>query len=305
MVDYTLPVHWTGKQAVVTLPEHIDHSNADQVREQLLWIINRGATVLIADLTGSASCDYSGADALAQARGRAVANGIELRLVATGEVRDVLSRSGFDDLVAVYPDLDGAIAAGAERHSPHRENETRIEDRAARVARAEELLGRTADVISSVNSLLRAAIDLPPTATAQRITEAVDRLDDADREIRDHLPAERGRGGGRGVTQPPPSDLRERMALAMNHSLLLRMHVAQTARALQSAAADTAEMLERRGKVLDWHARIDYPTEIKRWQVFADQAGQMAERWEHEPLPDRVTAAVFAAGRVRTRPMIR
>jgi len=25
---------------------------------------------------------------------------------------------------------------------------------------------------------------------------------------------------------------------------------------------------------------MDYPTEIKRWQVLADQAEQMAERWE-------------------------
>lgn len=277
MVDDTLPVHWTGKQAVVTLPEHVDHSNADQVREQLLWIISRGATVLIADLTGTVSCDYPGADALAQAQNRATANGIELRLVATGEVRDLLSRSGFDHLVAVHPDLAGAIAAGVESREPHGENETQI------------LLGRTGDIISSVSSLLRAAANLPPTSTAQRITEAVDRLDDADQEIRNHLSAERGHDGGRGVTGPPPPDLRERIALARNHSLLLRMHVAQTARALQSAAADTAEMLERRGKVLDWHARIDYPKEIKRWRVFADQAGQMAERWEHEPLrPDNL-----------------
>lgn len=284
MVDDTLPVHWTGKQAVVTLPEHIDHSNADQVREQLLWIINRGATALIADLTGTVSCDYSGADALAQAQNRAVANRIELRLVSTGEVRDVLRRSGFDHMVAVYPDLDRAISAGVVSREPYGENETQIDDRAAR---AEELLGRTADIISNVSSLLHAATGLPQTATAQRITEAFDRLDDADREIQNHLFAERDHGG-RGVTQPPSPDLRERIALAMNHSLLLRMHVAQTARALQSAAADTAEMLERRGKVLDWHARIDYPTEIKRWQVFADQAGQMAERWEHEPLPGRL-----------------
>jgi hypothetical protein len=30
-----------GRQAVVTLPPHIDGSNAGQIREQLLWIINR------------------------------------------------------------------------------------------------------------------------------------------------------------------------------------------------------------------------------------------------------------------------
>ena len=61
MAEDTYPVQWTGRQAVVTLPQDIDSSNADQIREQLLWIINRAAAVLIADLTGTISCDYSGA----------------------------------------------------------------------------------------------------------------------------------------------------------------------------------------------------------------------------------------------------
>jgi len=30
------PVRWVGQQAVVTLPEHIDVSNAGQIREELL-----------------------------------------------------------------------------------------------------------------------------------------------------------------------------------------------------------------------------------------------------------------------------
>jgi anti-anti-sigma regulatory factor len=37
----------------VTLPEHIDVSNADQIREELLSAINRGAAALIADLTAT------------------------------------------------------------------------------------------------------------------------------------------------------------------------------------------------------------------------------------------------------------
>jgi hypothetical protein len=36
------PVRWAGRQAVVTLPDQIDVSNADQIREELLTIINRG-----------------------------------------------------------------------------------------------------------------------------------------------------------------------------------------------------------------------------------------------------------------------
>jgi anti-anti-sigma regulatory factor len=82
MSDETFPVRWAGQQAVVTLPQHISNSNADQIRELVLWIINRGAAVLIADLSGTLSCDFSGADALARAHHRAVANGTELRLVA-------------------------------------------------------------------------------------------------------------------------------------------------------------------------------------------------------------------------------
>jgi anti-sigma B factor antagonist len=112
--DLRYPVRWTGQQAAVTLPQHIDTSNASQIREQLLWIINRGAAVLIADLTRTLSCDYSGADALARAQHRAVANGTELRLVVTADaVRRVLTLNGFDRLIAVYPDLDAAAAAGA------------------------------------------------------------------------------------------------------------------------------------------------------------------------------------------------
>ena len=54
VVNHTYPVRWMGRQAVVALPEHIDVSNASQIREELLWLINRGAAALIADM----SCSY-------------------------------------------------------------------------------------------------------------------------------------------------------------------------------------------------------------------------------------------------------
>jgi hypothetical protein len=59
--------------------------------------------------------------------------------------------------------------------------------------------------------------------------------------------------------------------------------VAQTARALHSAASDTAALLERRADLLSQPRRIDYPTEIKRLRTLADQARHMAERWEQQP----------------------
>jgi anti-sigma B factor antagonist len=277
MADGTFPVQWTGQQAVVTLPEHIDNSNAHQICEQLLWIINRGAVVLIADLAGTVSCDYSGADALARTQHRATATGTELRLVVTADVvRRVLSLNGLDRLVAVYPDLDGAIAAGAER----RGHETRTADPAART---EELLDVAVGSIFDVGLILQAAVGLPPGVTAQRITEALGRLDDIVRDIRDHALTGRGQSAGPGSARRPPPHILERSVRARHQSELLRRHLAQTAQAVQSAAADTAALLERRAELLGQPGRIDYPTEVKRWRALADQAGQMAERWEQPP----------------------
>jgi len=59
--------------------------------------------------------------------------------------------------------------------------------------------------------------------------------------------------------------------------------MARTARALQAAAADYAALLEQKADLTRKPGRMDYPAEIKRWRAFADQAEQMAKRWE-EPL---------------------
>ena len=102
------PVQWAGQQAVVALPVHLDASNAGQIREDLLSVINGGAAALIADMTATTSCDHAGADAVA----RAVISGTELRLVVTAEhVSRVLSLSGLDHLVPIYPSLEAATAA--------------------------------------------------------------------------------------------------------------------------------------------------------------------------------------------------
>lgn len=107
------PVRWTGRQAIVTLPQHMDESNAGQIREKLLLVINRGATELIADLTQTDSCDHMGADAVARAYQRATAAGTQLRLVVTAPaVQRVLTLNGFDRLIPVYPSLAAAMAAG-------------------------------------------------------------------------------------------------------------------------------------------------------------------------------------------------
>ena len=98
---------------MVTLPEHIGVSNSGQIREQLLELVNRGAAVLIADMTGTVSCDHGGADALLRAYQRASVSGAQLRVAVTAQiVRRVLDASGLDRLVSIYPSVEAAITAG-------------------------------------------------------------------------------------------------------------------------------------------------------------------------------------------------
>ena len=108
------PVQWTGRLAILALPQHVGDCNAGQIRGQLLWVMNRGAAELIIDLTGTASCDHKGAAAVARAHQRGTASGIQLRLaVTTGAVQRVLCLNGLDRLIPVHPSLDAAIAAAA------------------------------------------------------------------------------------------------------------------------------------------------------------------------------------------------
>ena len=70
---------------------------------------------------------------------------------------------------------------------------------------------------------------------------------------------------------------------AEDRTALLEERMARTARALQVTALDAVAMLERQADRARQPSRLDYPTEIKRWRSFADQAEQMARRWEQRP----------------------
>jgi anti-anti-sigma factor len=113
MLDDPPVVQWRGRWAIVSSPDHVSVANVGLLREQLLSVINRGATVLIVDMSGTASCDHSAVDALARAYQRAAASRTQLRLVVTAPmVRRVISIEGLDRLVSVYPSLEAATAAG-------------------------------------------------------------------------------------------------------------------------------------------------------------------------------------------------
>ena len=113
MRDDPFPVEWTGRQAVVAFPGHVDVSNVGPLRDRLLSVINRGAAVLVADMTDTVSCDHLAVEALARACQRAAINGTQVRLVVTAPVvRRVLSIEGLDRLVSIFPSLEAATAAG-------------------------------------------------------------------------------------------------------------------------------------------------------------------------------------------------
>jgi anti-sigma B factor antagonist len=113
------PVLWTGQSAVVSLPVEIDITNADQVREDLLSVLNQGAALLIPDLSKTTFCDSAGVGALARTFRRAEASQSEMRLVVTARaVQRVLSLTGIDRLLDIYPSVSAALAGPCRAQVP-------------------------------------------------------------------------------------------------------------------------------------------------------------------------------------------
>ena len=113
------PVRWLGECAVITLPEEVDISSADQVRQELLAVVGRASTVVIVDMSATVFCDSACISALVRAFRRAEAKGCELRLAARypGVLR-VLAIMGVDRLMAVYPAVPLALAGLRSPNSP-------------------------------------------------------------------------------------------------------------------------------------------------------------------------------------------
>ena len=184
---------------------------------------------------------------------------------------------------------EGLLVAGDARDPLAREHTgaSRSAGIPARSAATPQPTGRAGPLLDSiVNGIftagmaLQAVMGLPlAEAAAERITEALRCLDEVVREVRDHILTEDGQQAQPGQPTRPDPDARERGELAAEHAAALRERVTQTAYALHLAAADTAALLERHDDLVEQPGRIDYPTEIKRWRVIADQAKQMAERW--------------------------
>jgi anti-anti-sigma factor len=91
---------------IVVLPDEVDITNAESMREQLRTEFRPGVAVVIADMTSTAFCDVACFRNLLIAHSEAGANGTQLRLViGPGPVFRVLMMLGFDHRLDVYPSL--------------------------------------------------------------------------------------------------------------------------------------------------------------------------------------------------------
>jgi hypothetical protein len=70
---------------------------------------------------------------------------------------------------------------------------------------------------------------------------------------------------------------------ASDQAAEVRVGLARSARELQATALETVALLERRAGLVSRPTQTDYPAEAKAWREFADQAGQLAERFELRP----------------------
>lgn len=108
------PVLQDDDVAVVTLPAEVDVCTSDLLREVLLAVIDKHAAVLIVDMSATVFCDSAALSAMIVAHRQAGTAGIRLRLVvAAPAVRRVLSITGVDQLISLYPTL-AAARAGSE-----------------------------------------------------------------------------------------------------------------------------------------------------------------------------------------------
>jgi len=105
------PIQWADPLAVVTLPDEIDISNADQIRDTLLAVLNRDVTTLVVDMTRTTFCGCAGASAVARAHQRATANQAQVRVAITVPVvRRVFAITGVDRLVSIFDSVSAAMA---------------------------------------------------------------------------------------------------------------------------------------------------------------------------------------------------
>jgi anti-sigma B factor antagonist len=104
----------SAEPVIVRLPAEIDLINAEDVGEQLRSAFTRGAAVVIADLTSTVLCDSSGTRQLVVSHNHADFHDAQMRFVIPDlNVLRIVTLTGLDQLLSIYPSLDAAVSAGS------------------------------------------------------------------------------------------------------------------------------------------------------------------------------------------------
>jgi anti-sigma B factor antagonist len=107
---------------VVPMPAEIDIANASHLAAELDRAIHPGVKALVIDMTLTTFCDSLGVKVIARIRGRAVAEGVDLRLVtASTQVQRILAVTGLDTKVQVYRRLEDAVRPDSDHAGEDRE----------------------------------------------------------------------------------------------------------------------------------------------------------------------------------------
>jgi phosphoserine phosphatase RsbU/P len=106
-----LAVRWSGRHAVVTMPEEIDVTNAAGLAAALAAVSGQSPEVITADLTATSFCDSAGIEALARSSQLAATSGAELRLaLGDSPVARILQLTGLDAVLPLYRDVAHSLA---------------------------------------------------------------------------------------------------------------------------------------------------------------------------------------------------
>jgi anti-anti-sigma factor len=110
MADPGLSVRWAGSVAVAAVPAEVDLTNAQEILEGLLSVVDDRPSMLIVDMTQTGFCDSAGAASLLQVQRTAAIAQIPLQLAASEPVMRILNLLGLDNLIDIRP----AVAAGLD-----------------------------------------------------------------------------------------------------------------------------------------------------------------------------------------------
>jgi anti-sigma B factor antagonist len=110
MGDAGFPIEVVGSVPVVTAPDEIDVTNAEELRAALFRASGDGSGPLVVDLTGTTFCDSAAIHALVDAHRRARAEGGQVLLAMSGTaVPRIFEITGVDRVIPRFPDVAEAL----------------------------------------------------------------------------------------------------------------------------------------------------------------------------------------------------